>query len=261
MATQTPFPQLLIFNGYFLMRPKAILFDLDDTLISPHQHRTFFWLKAISEIWKEQEDKSIPLPEDIQDLVKNVDNSAQGFWSEPDRHKTGRLDIRTARFKIFDAAIGSDPRFSQNMRWLIADKCGALMFESTTIFPDAISTLKGLKTEGIKLALVTNGSSKPQRAKIQKFSLEQYFLHVQIEGEAGVGKPELEAYKIAMNTLDVHAKETWMVGDNIEWEVVAPQKLGIFSIWRDPRGYGILPEGSTAKPDRIITKLAELKNH
>ena len=243
------------------MRPKAILFDLDDTLISPNHDRTIFWFTAISEIWKEQEDKSVPLPEDIQNLVKNIDNSAQDFWSEPDRHKTGRLDIRTARFKIFDAAMGSDLRFDQNIRWLIADKCGALMFESTTIFPDAISTLKGLRAEGIKLALVTNGSSKPQRAKIQKFSLEQYFLHVQVEGEAGVGKPELEAYKIAMNTLGVHANETWMVGDNIEWEVVAPQKLGIFSIWRDPRGYGLLPEGSTAKPDRIITNLAELKNH
>ena len=60
--------------------------------------------------------------------------------------------------------------------------------------------------------------------------------------------------------LNVAATETWMVGDNIDWEVIAPQKLGIFSIWRDPRGYGILPEGTLAKPDRIIRKLSELKS-
>ena len=242
------------------MRPKAILFDLDDTLISPHHHRTIFWHDAVRDVWREKEGLSDLEPKDIVDLVNKIDRSATEFWSIPDRHKSGRLDIRTARFTIIDNAIGSDERYDRNTRWLIADRCGALMFEKTTLFPDAISTLKQLKMEGIKLALVTNGASEAQRAKINKFDLEQYFLHVQIEGEAGVGKPELKAYEIAMEKLNVLATETWMVGDNIDWEVIAPQKLGIFSIWRDPRGYGILPEGTLAKPDRIITKLSELKS-
>ena len=242
------------------MRPKAILFDLDDTLISPHHHRTIFWHDAIRDVWREKEGLSDLEAKDIVNLVNKIDRSATEFWSIPDRHKSGRLDIRTARFTIIDNAIGSDERYDRNTRWLIADRCGALMFEKTTLFPDAVSTLKNLRMEGIKLALVTNGASEAQRAKINKFDLEQYFLHVQIEGEAGVGKPELKAYEIAMEKLNVLATETWMVGDNIDWEVIAPQKLGIFSIWRDPRGYGILPEGTLAKPDRIITKLSELKS-
>ena len=242
------------------MRPKAILFDLDDTLISPHHHRTVFWHEAIQDIWKQKEGNKVPEPKDIDDLVNKINRSATDFWSVPDRHKSGRLDIRTARFTILDNAIGSDKRYDRNTRWLIADRCGALMFDKTTLFPDAISTLKHLKLEGIKLALVTNGASEAQRAKINKFDLEQYFLHVQIEGEAGVGKPELKAYKMAMEKLNVVATETWMVGDNIDWEVIAPQKLGIYSIWRDPRGHGVLPEGTLAKPDRIITRLTQLKS-
>jgi putative hydrolase of the HAD superfamily len=48
-----------------------------------------------------------------------------------------------------------------------------------------------------------------------------------------------------------------MVGDNLEWEVVAPQRLGIYAIWYD--GYGIgLPPGSPIRPDRIIRSLPEL---
>ena len=162
------------------MRPKAILFDLDDTLISPHHHRTFFWHEAIQDIWKQKEVRRVPEPKDIDDLVNKIDRSAADFWSVPDRHKSGRLDIRTARFTILDNAIGSDKRYDLNTRWLIADRCGALMFDKTTLFPDAISTLKKLKLEGIKLALVTNGASEAQRAKINKFDLEQYLLHVQI---------------------------------------------------------------------------------
>ena len=64
-------------------------------------------------------------------------------------------------------------------------------------------------------------------------------------------------YLHAMAALGVSAPETWMIGDNLEWEIEAPQRLGIYSIWMDVHGEG-LPEGSTVKPDRIIRSLTEL---
>jgi len=42
-----------------------------------------------------------------------------------------------------------------------------------------------------------------------------------------------------------------MIGDNLEWEVEVPQRLGIYAIWIDVHGEG-LPAGSSVKPDRII---------
>ena len=50
---------------------------------------------------------------------------------------------------------------------------------------------------------------------------------------------------------------TWVVGDNLEWEVAAPQKLGMTAIWCDPHRHG-LPEGSTIVPQRTIHELGEL---
>ena len=44
---------------------------------------------------------------------------------------------------------------------------------------------------------------------------------------------------------------------NYEWEVVAPQKLGMAGIWYDPFGAGV-PAHATALPTRIITRLSEL---
>jgi putative hydrolase of the HAD superfamily len=240
------------------MRPKAILFDLDDTLISPNLHRTIFWRDSLTEVWRETFGAAAALPEDIETLVDAIDRSARHFWSEPARHKTGRLNLDKARFRILDAGIGPDDRFNDEIRWAVADRCGRLMTERTTLFPDAIETLEALKAEGIRLALVTNGASEPQRAKVAKFALEQHFLHVQIEGEAGVGKPEPEAYHKALAALDAHPEETWMVGDNLEWEVAAPQRLGIFAVWRDPRGAGQLPPGTAVTPDKVVTRLVEL---
>ena len=46
-------------------------------------------------------------------------------------------------------------------------------------------------------------------------------------------------------------------GVGLEWEVAAPQKIGIFAIWMDSRGKG-LPESTNIRPDRIIKALPEL---
>ena len=111
--------------------------------------------------------------------------------------------------------------------------------------------------QGVKLALVTNGASDIQRAKIARFELEHRFHHIQIEGEFGQGKPELAVYRHALEKLGCAADDAWMVGDNYEWEVVAPQKLGMSGIWYDPYDAGV-PAHATAQPSRVIKKLSEL---
>ena len=112
------------------------------------------------------------------------------------------------------------------------------------VFPGAHDAIDELKARGVKLALVTNGAAGAQRAKVERFALSHRFDHIQIEGEHGFGKPEERAYLHAMQALGVTASETWMIGDNLEWEVVAPQRLGIYAIWIDVHGDG-LPAGST----------------
>jgi putative hydrolase of the HAD superfamily len=139
----------------------------------------------------------------------------------------------------------------------LANRFTAYREEEMFVFPSAHETIDALKGLGIKLALVTNGAAGPQRAKVERFALSHRFDHVQIEGEHGFGKPEERAYLHAMEALGVTAPETWMIGDNLEWEVVAPQRLGIYAIWIDVHGDG-LPEGSTVKPDRIIRSLTDL---
>lgn len=210
------------------------------------------------QVWQETFGDDAPAPADLGSLVEAVDQSARTFWSDPDRHRRGRLDLARTRFVIFDNGLGTDERFSAAMRWQVADRCGVLMHAATQLFPDAVTTLEGLKAEGVRLALVTNGAGPVQREKVERFDLERHFAHVQIEGEAGVGKPEPEAYHKALSALDAHPGETWMVGDNLEWEVAAPQRLGMRGIWRDPRERGALPRHASVVPDRIVARLSQL---
>jgi putative hydrolase of the HAD superfamily len=48
-----------------------------------------------------------------------------------------------------------------------------------------------------------------------------------------------------------------MVGDNLEWDVAAPQRLGLRGVWVDRAGTG-LAAGSTVRPHRIIREFWEL---
>ena len=139
----------------------------------------------------------------------------------------------------------------------IADRFTTYREEEVFVFPGAHDAIDAFKALGIKLALVTNGAADTQRAKVERFELAHRFHHIQIEGEHGFGKPEERAYLHAMDALGVAAPDTWMIGDNLQWEVEVPQKLGIYAIWMDVHGDG-LPPGSTVKPDRIIRSLQEL---
>ena len=73
----------------------------------------------------------------------------------------------------------------------------------------------------------------------------------------GFGKPDVRAYELALSVMNAKAHETWMIGDNLEWDIAAPQKLGIFAVWNDWRGKGLDPNASV-RPDRIISSIAEL---
>lgn len=48
-----------------------------------------------------------------------------------------------------------------------------------------------------------------------------------------------------------------MVGDNLEWEVAVPQRLGLGTVWVDLAGRGVPPD-SHVTPDRVIRSLRRL---
>jgi putative hydrolase of the HAD superfamily len=125
-------------------------------------------------------------------------------------------------------------------------------------FPGAIDTVRWLRGSGCRLALLTNGSEMAQRRKIVRFDLEALFDLILIEGAMGFGKPDPRVFEQALGALAVDASEAWMVGDNLEWDVAASQRLGLVAIWVDGRRKG-LPEGSPIRPDGIISVLSELR--
>jgi putative hydrolase of the HAD superfamily len=236
--------------------PRAILFDLDDTILVAFGPAQSQWRRVIASFAEHLG------PLDPAAVITAIRGSSEELWADPARHKHWRHRIGEARRRIVANAFAalaagghSVPEAALGNR--IADCYNDLHDAELCMFPGAHETLDTLKRLGVRLALITNGAAEPQRAKVVRFALQERFDHVQIEGEHGFGKPEERAYTHAMAALGVAARETWMVGDNLEWEVTAPQRLGIHAIWHD--GYGVgLPPGCAVRPDRIIRALPEL---
>jgi len=65
----------------------------------------------------------------------------------------------------------------------LAEGFSAYRDEHMRLFPDAHNVIDVLRASGTRLALVTNGASEAQRAKIDRFDLANRFDHIQIEGE------------------------------------------------------------------------------
>ncbi|KAA0024686.1 HAD family hydrolase [Antrihabitans cavernicola] len=237
--------------------PRAILFDLDDTIISAYGRPERAWRTVVAEF----SSQLAPLSEDV--VVDAIRKAGIEFWSDPERHRIWRQRPKDARYKVVTLGFAALEQAghhvpSIDVQRAIGERFAALREEQMHLFPDAHNVLDELRSQGVKLALITNGDGPSQRAKVVRFELADRFDHIQIEGEHGIGKPEPQAYVDAMRSLGVEAEDTWMVGDNLDWEVVAPQQLGIYAIWYDPYRKGV-PDGHTAKPDRIIHELSALR--
>jgi len=234
--------------------PRAILFDLDDTLIRAYAQPEEAWRRLLGAF---AEPLDAPDAAAIERVRAVVMDEARSLWSDQAVAARWRLDIPGARRLSTRRALSRLGYDDEALADRIADAFTEMRRQEYRLYPDAHTTVDALRQAGVKLALVTNGASAIQRDKIERFDLAHRFHHIQIEGEFGQGKPEPAVYRHALERLGCAACDAWMVGDNYEWEVEAPQKLGLCGIWYDPFDAGI-PAHAVAKPMRVIKRLGEL---
>ena len=233
--------------------PRAILLDLDDTILDDSSLVGDCWQGACAD----QSARFAPIEAEV--VAETIRRTSRWFWGDAERHRSGRLELEAARREVARLAlleIGIDDR---SLADSIGDGYSRRRDAMMAPLPDAIETVQWLGESGVRLALLTNGAGPPQRKKIIRFGLSGLFDAILVEGELGYGKPDERVFRDALDRLGVEPRDAWMIGDNLEWDVAAPQRLGIFAIWIDRRGRGLSPD-STVRPDRVITSLGEIKS-
>lgn len=240
-------PSLSPFNE---MKPAAMLLDLDDTILCYGAVANACWEAACA--------AHAPrlATVDPAQLIAALRESRHWFWSDPERHRQGRLDPARARRQVALAAFSRLGLDAPAVAVDLADEFSRMREEQTEPFPGALEALQAFRGRGIRLALVTNGSAALQRRKIDRFGLAPLFDDIVIEGEIGVGKPEPEPFLRALAALGATPRETWMVGDDLDFDIRPAVRLGLYGVWITPVP---MPAAEAGGPGCVAGSLGELE--
>ncbi len=227
--------------------PTAILFDLYDTLIAFYAVGESAWQQVI-------DTHAARTSIDASAMRNAINEHTAWYWSDAERHRIGRHSLPQTRRTLVHQALQKLGHNDVPAAHAIADDYTTLRTELIHLLPGIEALLTDLQQRGVRMGLVTNGTSDEQRHKIERFALAPYFEFIQIEGELGAGKPEDAAYQHALARLDLPPEAVWFVGDNLEWDVLAPQRHGMTGVWvdRKRRGHAALTgQNSTGPRHRI----------
>ena len=231
--------------------PCAVLLDLDDTIIDDSRHVSSCWREACLA------HGALLAGTDPALVYEEIERVRAWYWADAERHRLGRLRLADARRDVVAMALSNLELGRADLAKAIAGHYQAARERGLVPIEGAVETVHWLRERGCRLALLTNGDGRAQRLKIDRYQLGPLFEHILIEGEMGFGKPDRRVYELALESLGLRPHETWMVGDNLEWDVAAPQALGISGIWIDAHGRG-LPSGFSPPPARILRSLPDL---
>jgi len=172
----------------------GILFDLDDTLVAFDAVTDQSWRQVCLEY---STAKPRVEPEALFSAIKKV---SDWYWSDPERHRIGRINLPVARRSVLrEAFMALD--LPETDADAVAERYSTVRLENMYLLPGAQSTLDQLLSRGYRLGLLTNGDGETQRYKIERFGLAKYFERILIEGEIGCGKPDVRMYWLALSAL------------------------------------------------------------
>lgn len=251
---------------------KAIIFDLDDTLLWDNKSITEAFKSTCQLATNKYNINSEKLEEnvrqaaeqiyptyDIYNFVSKIEITAlEAFWGEfseegEDYRKLRNIvgDYRKKSWLQGLQAVGINDEFlAEEMAETFPEerKRHVYLYEETL---DVLEELKGK----YQLLMLTNGSSSLQNKKIKMSpELKLYFEYIIISGTFGSGKPDPAIFKHALNLLSINNSEALMVGDNLHTDILGAIRTGINSVWINH--YGV--KCNEIKPTYQITRLREL---
>ncbi len=195
---------------------KAMLFDLDDTLLDRDKAVDNLFLLVLEKCY-----------EDVSDTVKN--NMLQKF-KEYDKREYGISNKTIVLESLFDEFA---PKYRLPHNY-IQDFWNENFPKCFSIDQNTIHFLNQIKRH-FKVGIITNGSTQRQTAKIINTNLNNYFDTIIISEEVGVSKPDKRIFELALNKLNVQPEDVLFVGDDLEKDIAGPQNANIKGVWFNPQ--------------------------
>ncbi len=158
------------------------------------------------------------------------------------------------RVQVFDATLRSQEIDGGEAAAELAETFAAQRRKLQRLMPDAREVLTRL-SKNYRTALLTNGAPDLQREKLLNSGLEPLLHAVAVSGEHDIGKPAPEIFLRLVAELGVEPAEAVMIGNSLERDIQGARNAGIASVWLKVAGS---EEHADVTPDHTITALAQL---
>lgn len=217
---------------------KAIVFDLDDTLISEQDYiKSGF--KSVASILSKQ-----------HDIEENIlYDTMLSLFEEDSKNIFNRL---LDGFNI-DYSV-------EYIKKLINDYRSHK--PNIKLYDDAREILDYLNDKNIRLGMITDGYKITQRNKLEVLNIEKHFECIVVTDELGreFWKPHQKPYDIVKNALNLEYSQIVYVGDNVNKDFITANKLGMYTVMIDRKNgiYSNIDMDKEYKAKKVITNLNEL---
>ena len=215
---------------------RAVVFDLDHTLFDRHAT-----LRAVAPRLRERFSVNPALSDDA--LARMWIYADDRFVYDGWRYILAYLTE--------NGAFTEPPRYEDYCSFIFEN------FAKTAVRYDfALPMLEGLKKDGYKLGLITNGQRALQYKKLELTGLRYVFDEIIVSGEVGVEKPDREIFDLMREKLGFAPREMVYVGDNPLNDVDGgAAAAGWRTVWvRSTR----VSDYGKYKPDEVVNDVSEL---
>ena len=211
------------------MRYRAILFDVDDTLLDFQTGNH----NAVNQLMDE-------LGYHDPDRYDQYEAINLKCWAELEAGQLTQNQLKVARFvRFFDRyPVSGDPRWA-------AGRFVELLGQQSILLPHALEVVAKI-SEKLPVAIVTNGITAIQRSRMALSPLKDLVTDVVISEEVGISKPRPGIFQLALDHLGARPREALMVGDGVNSDIRGANNAGIDACWLNPMGK-TLPEGVHAE--------------
>eukprot|EP00249_Psilotum_nudum_P019439 c27253_g1_i2 orf=569-1132(-) len=118
--------------------------------------------------------------------------------------------------------------------------------------------VKNLRSEGIKVGIITNGHPKVQRAKLKACGAEELFDTILVGGEELCQKPQKGIFLKACELVGCRPEQALMVGDNLVTDIQGGLNAGFLAtVWVNIHKLEEIPSGMP-KPHYLVMNIADL---
>lgn len=237
------------------MSVKAVLFDLDDTLLWDDRSVTEAFkdtcrlaaeASGVNELELEaavrREARALYETYETYSFTQMIGiNPFEALWGHFKRgeHEMFRkLEQLAPEYRVKSwtrglAAVGiNNPELGQQLaEWFPAQRRSLLY-----VYDETFAVLDELHGS-YKLLLLTNGSPDLQQEKLDGTpTLIPYFDSIVISGDFGEGKPSTKLFDHAMAQIGITASEGIMVGDKLTTDILGANRAGMTSVWINRHG-------------------------